>query len=48
MLMRLTGAYDPKVYELKDILRVGFMNNDVLLTDEENQVHGFQNVFDFS
>ena len=41
------GAYDPKEYGVADILKVCFVNNDTLLMDEENQIHGFQTILDF-
>ena len=41
------GAYDPKKYSAADILRVAFLNNDALLMDEDNQVHGFVTILDF-
>ena len=41
------GGYDPNAFALAEIMKVGFINADVMLTDEENQVHGFQTVLDF-
>ena len=41
------GAYDPKKYSAADIPRVAFLNNDALLMDEDNQVHGFVTILDF-
>ena len=42
------GAYDPKVHDFADVMKVGFMTTDVLLMDEMNQVHGFVVLLDFT
>ena len=41
------GHYDPKEFSLADVMRVGFLNSDVQMVDEENQVNGFQVILDF-
>ena len=44
----VAGAYDAKKYSVADILRVAFLNNDAMLMDEENQIHGFVTILDFT
>ncbi|CAH1779665.1 unnamed protein product [Owenia fusiformis] len=43
-----TGGYDPYKHDFGFTLKTGFMMNDILLLDEENQVHGFVILLDFS
>ncbi|XP_013412324.1 alpha-tocopherol transfer protein-like [Lingula anatina] len=47
MLYR-TGAFDPKVHDFSDVMRLGFITTDILLMDELNQIHGFVILLDFS
>lgn len=43
-----TGAYDPKIHDYADVMRAGFMTSDVMLMDEEFQVHGLSVCLDFT
>lgn len=45
---RVPGAYDPKETPMSEVMKVGFITSDLLLLEEETQVHGVVILLDFS
>ncbi|CAH1779664.1 unnamed protein product [Owenia fusiformis] len=43
-----SGGYDPYKHDFGAMMKTSFMMNDILLMDEENQVHGFVLLQDFT
>ena len=44
----VTGGFDPDTIYMDDLMTLGFMMLDILLTDEVTQINGIQVLLDFT